>query len=71
MRADGLTDGETDGHRDMTKLIATLRNFAKATKNYCCRHRRRILAQDPPTYENNHDLLRNPGLKCNDFFPSE
>jgi len=46
MRADGRTDGqtETDRHRqtqtdrqtDMTRLVVTSRNFAKAHKNTGC-----------------------------------
>jgi len=30
---DGQTDGQTDQPTDMTKLIVTFRNFAKAHKN--------------------------------------
>ena len=31
--AGGQTDGQTDRQTDMTKLIATLRNFANASKD--------------------------------------
>jgi hypothetical protein len=30
----GRTDGQTDGRRDMTKLIVAIHNFANAPKNW-------------------------------------